>query len=685
MAISLGISGIITILGQQNFFYFFNTMKIRLLITTTLITLTMAAFAQKEKTFTLVSPDEEIIAQIDVSDRIYYSLQLKEQEIIQPSAISMTLSDGKILGKKPKVKGNFIETYNTFIEPIYWTADSINDNYNYLRLDFKREFSIEFRMYNEGFAYRFITRIEEPITVNSEELTFNFRDNYELISSDVDKDAFIHSYESNYTTRKIADYPSNKMAMLPFMINARSGVRLTFTEADLEDYPALYLVKGDNGSRSMKTILPAYPLKEEIGGHMDFELLVTERADYIAKTAGSRSFPWRVFILSEEDSELLNNQLVYKLAKPAEGDFSWVTPGKVAWDWWHAMHLDGVDFESGINTESYKYYIDFASENGIEYINLDEGWSDQFDLLKINPKVDVKAIVDYAKQKNVKVILWCIARTLDAQLEEAMEQFEAWGISGIKVDFMDRDDQKMIDFYYRIAEAAAEKKIAVNYHGAYKPTGLNRTFPNVVNQEAVRGLEYNKFAEPDGTTPDHAAKIPFIRMVAGPMDYTPGAMKNVNKGSFKVDFDYPVSQGTRAQQIAMYVTYFGPLQMLSDAPTAYQKEKKVLDIISEIPTVWDETQAVGGEVGEYAIIARRKGDTWYLGGLSNWEERTVPVNFFFLTENTYEATILTDTENSAKDGTAYKIATEDIKPFDRREYKMAPGGGFYIKLTPKAE
>lgn len=313
------------------------------------------------------------------------------------------------------------------------------------------------------------------------------------------------------------------------------------------------------------------------------------------------------------------------------------------------------------------------------------GWSDQFDLLKVNPDIDMPELIAYAKQKEVKLILWCIARTLDAQLEEAMAQFEKWNISGIKVDFMDRDDQKMVEFYYRTAKAAAEKKLLVNFHGAYKPTGLNRTYPNVINQEAVRGLEYNKFAEPDGTTPDHAATIPFIRMLAGPMDYTPGAMTNVNKQDFKINFEEPVSQGTRAQQIAMYVVYEAPLQMLSDAPTAYEKEPKVLDIIADIPTVWDETQSVGGEIGKYAIIARRKGDVWYIGGISNWEKRTVPVNFFFLSNGDYDATLLTDTSDSGMDGEKYKMEEVIIKPFDRREFDLAPGGGFFIKLVPKVE
>ncbi|UZR94064.1 glycoside hydrolase family 97 protein [Chondrinema litorale] len=658
-------------------------MKINVLTLLFILSTFISLKAQKTKTFTLVSPDEGLIAQIDVSDKIYYSLQVKEQEIILPSAISMTLEDGTVLGKKAKVKDNFIETYNTFIDPLYWKKDSINDHYNYLLLDFKQDFSLEFRIYDEGFAYRFITKFDDPITIKSEEINFNFRDNYPLVSAQLDKDSFQHSYENNYITSPIQQLSNDKMMMLPFLAEARSGVKMVFTEADLESYPGLYIVKGEE-KNSLKSILPKYPTKEKIGGHMDFDLLVEERADYLAKTEGSRSFPWRVFVFSEDDRTLLNNDLVYKLAKPSEGDFSWVKPGKVAWDWWNALNLTGVDFEPGFNTETYKYFVDFAAKNNIEYINLDEGWSDQFDLTKITTEIDMPELIAYAKQKDVKIILWCVARTLDAQLEEAMNQFEKWGISGIKVDFMDRDDQKMVDFYYRIAKAAAEKKILVNFHGAYKPTGLNRTFPNVINQEAVRGLEYNKFSEPDGTTPDHAATIPFIRMLAGPMDYTPGAMNNVNKDNFKVVFDAPMSQGTRAQQIAMYVVYEGPLQMLSDAPTAYEKEPKVLDIIADIPTTWDDTQAIGGKVGEFAIIARKKGDAWYVGGITNWEARKVAVNFFFLTENSYDATILSDMDDSKTDGTKYQITKDEIKPFDRRELQLAPGGGFFIKLTPKA-
>nr|MBX2843156.1 glycoside hydrolase family 97 catalytic domain-containing protein [Flammeovirgaceae bacterium] len=374
--------------------------------------------------------------------------------------------------------------------------------------------------------------------------------------------------------------------------------------------------------------------------------------------------------------------LVYKLSQPAEGDFSWVKPGKVAWDWWNAMNLKGVDFKSGINTESYKYFIDFAAENDMEYVNLDEGWSDQFDLLKLGDQIDMIEILDYAKQKNVGIIVWCIARTLDSQLEEALDQFVEWGVKGIKVDFMDRDDQEMVGFYNRVAKEAAKRKLLVNFHGAYKPTGLNKTFPNVINQEAVRGLEYNKFAKPNGTTSDHAVTIPFVRMLAGAMDYTPGAMVNAQKEDFAVRFARPMSQGTRCQQLAMFVVYYAPLQMLADAPTAYEAEPEILEFLSKVPTTWDNTWVISGKVGEYAVIAKQKGQDWFVGGMTNSSSRTLAVNFSFLGDGEFIAEIFKDGLNADRLGEDFIKETKIIKASKRMEFDLAPGGGFSIRITP---
>lgn len=416
---------------------------------------------------------------------------------------------------------------------------------------------------------------------------------------------------------------------------------------------------------------------------MKFNLIVQERADYIAKTQGARSFPWRMVKIATNDVQLLDTDLVYKLSDAPDPsiDFSWVKPGKVAWDWWCAVNLLGVDFRSGINTESYKYYIDFAAENGLEYVNLDEGWSDQYDLMKLDDQIDLKEIVDYAHSKGVGIILWCVHYPLDEKLDEAMAMFDKLGIAGLKIDFMDRDDQVMVDYYHRIAKAAAEHKLLVNYHGAYKPSGLHRQYPNVINRESVRGLEYNKFSKPYGTTPEHAVTIPFIRMAVGPMDYTPGAMTNAQQANFGVFFDRPMSQGTRCQQLAMFVVFEAPLQMLSDAPTAYRAEPVILDYLKDVPTTWDETIALDGKIGDYAIIARKSGDTWYVAGMTDWDPRDLEVDFSFLEKGQYKAEIFQDGINADRIGNDYKKLEKTIAAGSKETFHLAPGGGFVIKLS----
>jgi alpha-glucosidase len=470
--------------------------------------------------------------------------------------------------------------------------------------------------------------------------------------------------------------------MLPALLDA-GGIKVGISESDLKEYPGMYLRRDAGDSTTLRGAFPAYVLADAPGGHMNFHKEVAQRADYLAIAAGQRSYPWRLLILAEQDRELLDSDLVYQLARPAAAgtDFSWVKPGKVAWDWWNAWNLKGVDFKTGINTETYKYYVDFAAKYGIEYINLDEGWSDQFDLLKLNPEVDPKEIIRYAESKGVGVLLWCVARTLDRQMDTALKSFAAWGARGVKVDFMDRDDQAMVDFYWRTAETAEKYQLMVNFHGAYKPTGMNRAFPNVINCEAVRGLEYNKFARPEGTTSKHAVSIPFIRMLAGPMDYTPGAMTNVRKEDFYVVNDRPMSQGTRCHQLAMYVVYEAPLQMLADAPTAYEAEPEIMEFLGPVPTTWDETYAIDGQVGEYAIIARRKGEDWYVGGMTS-EARNVPVDFRFLAEKVYNADIYLDGINANRLGEDYRRSNIQISPLTRMVFDMAPGGGFVLRLTP---
>jgi alpha-glucosidase len=409
------------------------------------------------------------------------------------------------------------------------------------------------------------------------------------------------------------------------------------------------------------------------------QALVTKRADYVAKTQGTRSFPWRVVIISTSDKDLLNNDMVYRLASPSRvEDVSWIKPGKVAWDWWNDWNISHVDFRVGVNTSTYKYYTDFAAANHIEYILLDEGWSDDRDIMKIVPDVNLQEIIDYAKQKNVGVWLWMGSYPLDQKMDEAFATYSKMGVKGFKIDFMDRDDQNMVEYYYRVAKTAAANHIMIDFHGAYKPTGLQRTYPSVVNVEAVHGMEQLKWSNPD--MPKFDVTIPFIRMVAGPMDYTPGAMRNATKESFRPINSSPMSQGTRCHQLAMYVMYEAPFEMLSDNPTIYMREPESLNFIASVPTTFDETIALDGKVGEYAAIARRKNDTWFVGAMGNWDAHDITLDLSFLKDGNYEAEIFKDGINADRDATDYKREGIKVSAKDKINVHLSTGGGWVARI-----
>ncbi len=636
-----------------------------------------------QTSFSVASPDGKLTAKISLKDKIYYSLSHQGELLIDESPISMQLYDGIAWGKKPVTRNNKSRTVNEVITPLYGKRKQIKDHFNELTISFKGNYTLTLRMYDEGFAYRFGNTKKGELIIKDEEATFNFAGDYTIWSSLTTGNGFEHSYENFYNTKKLSQM-SDSLCYLPILVQTDKGISMLVTEADLEDYAGFHIKANSDEDTGIKAAFPMLPTKWEPGGHMKFNLIVKERTDYIAKTQGPRNFPWRVVKIATHDAQLLDTDLVYKLSSPQDEtiDFSWVKPGKVAWDWWSAINLVGVDFRSGINTESYKYYIDFAAENGIEYINLDEGWSNQYDLMELDDQIDLKAIMEYAHEKGVGVFLWCVHYPLDEKLDEAMDQFEALGVKGLKIDFMDRDDQVMVDYYHRIAKKAAEHKILVNYHGAYKPSGLHRKYPNVLNRESVRGLEYNKFSRPYGTTPEHAVSIPFIRMAAGPMDYTPGAMTNAQKANFGVFFERPMSQGTRCQQLAMFVLYDAPLQMLADAPTAYKADPKVLGFLKEVPTAWDETIALDGKVGDYAMIARKSGENWYVAGMTDWDARTLEVDFSFLENGKYKASIFQDGINADRIGNDYAVLDKTVDNNSKLQFKLAPGGGFVIQVKP---
>lgn len=506
----------------------------------------MTVFAEE---YQVASPDQDLHVKVQIGQRISYSVIHKSQTLLEPSPIFLNLAENRILGENPQVLDVNHRTVNEEIVPsVRIKSRVIPERFNEMSVEFESGFSLVFRAYDEGVAYRFATGIEGDITVVSEGVTFNFGRDHSIYFPE--EESFQSHSEREYKYFKLSGISDGMMCSLPALVDVAGGPKVLITEADLEDYPGLYL-RG-NKSHSLSGKFPGYALAEE--ARNDRDVPVTKRADFIAKTRGRRDFPWRVLIVAEKDGDLIENQMVYLLGKPLQlDDASWIKPGKVAWDWWNANNLYGVDFRAGINTQTYKYYIDFAARYGLEYIILDEGWYVLGDLTKVSEGMDMEELFRYAKSKNVGIIPWVIWKTLDDQLAVAMDQFERWGAKGLKVDFMQREDQWMVNFYHKIAKETAKRHILVDFHGSFKPTGLRRAYPNVITREGVPGLEHSKWSK--DANPEHNVTIPFIRMVAGPMDYTPGAMINAQEKDFQPIFNRPMSMGTRCHQLAMYVVY----------------------------------------------------------------------------------------------------------------------------------
>jgi alpha-glucosidase len=469
------------------------------------------------------------------------------------------------------------------------------------------------------------------------------------------------------------------------MVDGPHGKKIVIAEADLLNYPGMYLYNGDGGSDLSAKFAP-YPKEVKQGGHNNLQMEVQSREDYIAAYDGPQEFPWRIVAVSENDVQMADNDMVYRLASPADpqADWSWVKPGKVAWDWWNDWNISGVDFVSGVNNNTYKYYIDFASANGIEYVILDEGWSVKgaADLLQVIPEIDLEMLVAYAAERNVGLILWAGYWAFDRGMEKVCEHYSKMGIKGFKIDFMDRDDQYMVDFHRRAAETTARYHMLADFHGTYKPTGLHRTYPNVINYEGVHGLEQMKWSDPSVDQVTYDVTVPYIRMMAGPMDYTQGAMRNATRDNYRPVNNEPMSQGTRCRQLAQYVVFESPLNMLCDSPSNYMREQECLEFISDIPTVWDETKGVSGKVGDHIVMARRSGDVWYVGGMTGWDPKSLELSLDFLPEGEYTVEIFVDGANAYRLARDYKKVVSSL-PADRKlTVHMAPGGGFAAIVKP---
>lgn len=651
----------------------------------------IAAGVVNAKEYTLSSPDGHLRLTVDTGKRLTWSLMHDSTKVIVPSPISLSLSDGKVLGASPRVKKVSTRKVDTSFATPFYKKSEVKDVYNELTLRLSDGLSVIFRAYDDGAAYRLSLDGKGARRVTSEEAMFNFAGDYKAFIPYVNdlRDAdypYSYSFESYYDESPISEMYADSLAIVPLLVELPHGKKALIMEGDVEGYPGMFLVKGENAN-SIEARFAPEPLSEKIGGFSELNLIPVETAPYIAKLEGPVTLPWRAVTVVTSDSQLADSDMAQRLASPSRiADTSWIKPGKVAWDWWNNWNVTGVDFPAGINTTTYKYYIDFAAENGLEYIIVDEGWSRE-SLMSPVEGIDIAELARYGKEKGVGVILWARWRDVDKEMDVAFPHYAGLGIAGFKVDFFDRDDRRVIESMTRIADAAARNRLLLDLHGM-KATGIQRTYPNVVNFEGVKGLENYKWlpvvdGKPGIDVMRYDVTAPFIRMAAGPMDYTPGAMTNAAPGNYRSINDTPMSFGTRAHQLAMYVVYEAPLQMLADSPGAYRSNPESLRFISAIPTVFDETRVLAGEVGEYIAVARRKGDTWYVGALTSLTPRDLKIPLSFLAPGVaYNAVTMSDGVNVNRNGADCRREERRVTSGSELDAAMASGGGFAAIITP---
>lgn len=630
----------------------------------------------QNKSLEVKSPDGKLKVSVRLADRIYYSIGADNQELLVDNHMGLTLNSGE-LGLNPKLVSSRRKTNNSVIKPyVPLKFSTVANDYNDLRLSFKGDYAVEFRVFNDGVAYRFITDKLSDVEVMSEDFFINFPKDYLLHLQQCN--GFKTSYEELYKQVESADLKkTDKMATLPALIDTKSNYKILISESDLSDYPGMF-VRG-TGNNGLEGVFPTVPIK--FGPDGDRSLKIIDRADYIAKTKGTRSFPWRYFVVAANDGVLIENTMTLRLAGPSQiADPSWIKPGQASWEWWNGATPYGpdVNFVAGCNLDTYKYFIDFAAKYGIKYIVMDEGWAKSTtDPYTPNPDVNVHELIKYGKSKNVGIVLWLTWLTVHNNMG-LFKTFHDWGIKGVKIDFMDRSDQWMVNYYEGVVKEAAKYHIFVDFHGAFKPSGLEYKYPNLLSYEGVRGLE-----QMGGCYPDNSVYLPFIRNAVGPMDFTPGAMINMQPDVYRAARPNAAGIGTRAGQLALYVIFESGIQMLADNPTLYYRNDDCTQFITSVPTTWDETKALAADAGQVAVVAKRKGEKWFIGGITNGKEqtRTVELNFDFLKKGkTYTMVYFEDGINAGRQAMDYRRMTKQVKAGDKMTIKMVRNGGWAASL-----
>lgn len=629
--------------------------------------------------FELQSPNGRLQMSISNDTRLVYSLSMDGNEVVATSPIGMLMNDGRIWNGAAPIVDVAKRSHDAIVNPLFGKNKSIRDNYNELKISFN-DYDVYFRLYNEGAAYRFVGtgNSSDSLVVAHETATFNLTCNPAVTLPDTT------TYTSWEVTHSMYDHLSDmkdgEWGLTPMIFDNRThDYKVVVAESDLHNYPGMYLRKEQG---VMCGHWAQYPRKVEMGSWGNFITVVTERENYLARTSAQHAFPWRIIMVSDNDCDLYTNEMIYLLAKPQQiTDTDWIRPGKATWEWWHCAILENAPFPSRtLSTQLYKYYIDFASENNIEYLLVDAGWSNVFNHLDCNPDIDIKEVIRYGKEKNVGVWLWTVAATLFHNKHVYLDSISAWGAAGVKIDFFDRDDAGIIPEYEELARACAERHLMVDFHGCSKPTGLHRAYPNILTYEAMRGAECAKWDT--SSDPVYRLQNAFTRMLCGGTDYTPGSMRNATRETFRpIDGQLPMTLGTRCGDMALYLIIDSPFSMLADSPDEYRKYPDLLKYLAQVPTVWDETKALKARYGEYLVVARRSGDVWYVGGINDWNSRTHTIDLSFLPQGVeYEAELFCDTPHSNTDANVYKREEKRVTSAHKLNIKTEQGGGFVMIL-----
>lgn len=632
-------------------------------------------------TLLVCSPSGKICVKVWQDKQLRYRITHNNNAIVDASNIDLLLQDGRALSLNDAIKATTVKKVNeTIVSPVPEKRRNIPDVYNQLSVDFKQPYNVTFRVYDDGVAYRISTKFKDSIVIKNEVAEFAFPGEPSAYFPEIakhDGDMFQTSFEDTYNFKKVSEFPTTSLSYSPVLIVPQTNPKIAITESDLEEYPGMFVT--GTGTSTLKAVFAGYPEEEKISWAEYSQKQVAKHADFIAKTKGTRSFPWRVLLIAEQDKDLPSNDIVYRLGSPSRvPDVSWVKPGNITDEWIIDVNLFNVPFKAGRNTASYMYYIDFAKRFGYDRIMMDAGWSDNNDLLKVVPTINMDSLVAYAKEQGVKIAMWTLALTLNRQLDSALEQFNKWGIDFIMTDFIDRDDQLAVNFHHRVAKACAEHKIMIMFHGSYPPKGFNRTYPNAVAREAVLGSEYNIWST--RVSPSHDLLLPFTRMLAGSLDYEPGLLNNASKNAFRNSTQLVMSPGTRAHQAAMSIVYDSPIQFFSGNPSQGYGEPKFMELLGSLPSLWDETLLLDAKVGEYIMTARKNAGNWYVGAMTDWTERDMAVKFDYLDNGTYKATICKDGINADHYAADYVLDSFIVKKGDTLNIHLAPGGGFLLKL-----